>query len=164
MRKFLVITTVLAILCGFGGTAFAETQSPGQNKSAAPTTPATTTAPQNKPTTQELPTVPPAESPAQTPSQAPQTSPKGNEKPMDEQKNKRDEISEKLEQLTEAQKEEIYCLKDKIIKINMQIVDKYLKWGVIDKDTAKYIKEKLEATKLQMRQNGKLPVPGMKQK
>ena len=49
--------------------------------------------------------------------------------------------------LTDAQKNEIYALIDKQIDIKLQTIDKYLGYGVIDKDTADKIKTKLTERK-----------------
>lgn len=65
---------------------------------------------------------------------------------------------EKWEGLTDAQKEEIYALKDQAADFNGKIIDKYLEWGVIDEEAAVQMKERLSERKLQMRESGKMPM------
>ncbi len=81
---------------------------------------------------------------------------------MELKKAKLDEIQNKWANLTDAQKEEIYALKDKASDIEMQIIDKYVQWGIIDSETANEIKTKFAERKIQMRENGGMPMLGGK--
>ncbi len=71
-----------------------------------------------------------------------------------------DAMQNKWSALTDAQKEEIYAMKDKAMDIDAQIIDKYLEWGVIDADTAAEMKSNLETRKSDMRTNGRMPMMG----
>ncbi len=77
----------------------------------------------------------------------------------DEQKAKMDATQEKWTQLTDAQKEEIYTLKDKAADIDTQIIDKYLEWGLIDQQTADDMKSNITDGKTKMREGSRMPMP-----
>lgn len=81
---------------------------------------------------------------------------------MEARKAEMDAISEKWSALTDAQKEEIYSLKDKASDIESQIIDKYLEWGVIDENNAADMKARLAERKTEMRENGRMPMFGGK--
>lgn len=66
-------------------------------------------------------------------------------------------MTEKWSALTDAQKEEIYALKEKASRINSQIIDKYLEWGLMDQNTADEMKAGLTESITRMRENGKMP-------
>ncbi len=61
--------------------------------------------------------------------------------------------------LSDSQKEEIYKLKDKIIDTQLQIIDKYVEWEIIDESKAVEIKEGLIDSKTNIRDNDKFPMP-----
>ena len=62
--------------------------------------------------------------------------------------------------LTEEQKEEIYGLKDQSYSVQVQIIEKYLEWGLIDEATATDMKTSLEERQTSMRENNKAPLLG----
>lgn len=69
---------------------------------------------------------------------------------------------EKWNSLTDEQKEEIYSLHDKSIDSNIQIIDKYLEYGLITQGEAAVMKENLENCKARMREDGNMPFLGDK--
>lgn len=73
-----------------------------------------------------------------------------------------DATNEKWNALTDAQKTEIYNLKEKSKDIESQIIDKYLQFGIIDKETETNIKARITEQNTKMRQEGKMPVLGGK--
>lgn len=75
-----------------------------------------------------------------------------------EMKAKYEESQKKWAALSDDQKNEIYKLTDKKIDIKIQIIDKYLEYGIIDKDSADSMKAKLNNYKTQMRESGKMPM------
>ena len=79
-----------------------------------------------------------------------------------EMKAKMEAANAKWAALTDAQKKEIYALKDKQAEIENQIIDKYLKYEIIDKTTAEKIKTRIEQSSTKMRESGKLPIFGNK--
>ncbi len=76
---------------------------------------------------------------------------------MEARHQKMTEAQSKWGAVTDAQKEEIYALKDKAIDVDAQIIDKYLEWGVIDSDTGAEMKSRLSDRKTQMRDSGRMP-------
>jgi Zn-dependent M16 (insulinase) family peptidase len=77
-------------------------------------------------------------------------------------KDKFNALQKKWSALTDEQKEEIYALKEKAADIQAQIIDKYQKWGIIDKSTADDMKEKITERKNKMRKSDKIPMPGIR--
>lgn len=75
-----------------------------------------------------------------------------------EMKAKYEAAQKKWASLTDEQKNEIYKLMDNKIDIKIQMIDKYLEYGIIDKDTANNMKSKLNNYKTQMRESGKMPM------
>lgn len=71
-----------------------------------------------------------------------------------------DALQKKWAALTDAQKEEIYALKDKAADIRAQIIDKYLEWGIIDKAEAADMKKRIIESKTNMRESGRMPMSG----
>ncbi|QUH25832.1 DUF2680 domain-containing protein [Serpentinicella alkaliphila] len=67
---------------------------------------------------------------------------------------------EKWATLTDEQKEEIYLLKDEITKIEGRIIDKYSEWKVIDGEMASQIKERLEESRVKVREANRMPMLG----
>ncbi|MHB1154090.1 MAG: DUF2680 domain-containing protein [Eubacteriales bacterium] len=68
-------------------------------------------------------------------------------------------LKKKWAALSDAQKEEIYQLKDKIIDTQLQIIDKYVEWEIIDESKAVEIKEGLIDSKTNIRDNDRFPMP-----
>jgi len=60
-------------------------------------------------------------------------------------------------QLTEAQKKQLADLYSKIAELKKQIVDKYLEFGIIDKDRAQLIKQKINQIEKFRAEKGYLP-------
>jgi type IV pilus biogenesis protein CpaD/CtpE len=83
---------------------------------------------------------------------------------MKERKAQFNALQKKWAALTDAQKEEIYALKDKEADIRAQIIDKYLEWGIINKAAAADMKKKITENKTNMRKNDKMPMPGCRDK
>ena len=71
------------------------------------------------------------------------------------------EARDKWDALSDAQKEEIYALKDAICDIECRIVDKYLEWGILDKAAANEYKKIFTGYKSEMRMNGRMPFFGI---
>ncbi len=67
---------------------------------------------------------------------------------------------EKWAALTDGQKEEIYALREKAVGIDGQIIDKFLEWGMFDGEMATQMKERISAGMLNMRESGRMPIPG----
>lgn len=70
-----------------------------------------------------------------------------------------DDLKKKWIALTKEQKEEIYKLKDKIIDTQLQIIDKYVEWEIIDKSKAIEMKKRFNESKIKMRENNHFPLP-----
>lgn len=83
------------------------------------------------------------------------------EKQREEMKAQMDAMKEKWNSLSEAQKEEIYKLKDNIIDVEGKVIDKYVEWGLVDKTTSENMKEKMAERKTKMREDGVMPGIGM---
>ena len=64
--------------------------------------------------------------------------------------------------LTDAQKNEIYALKEKASAIDSQIIDKYLEYGIVDQTTADNMKTMMNERNAQMRTDGQFPMMGGK--
>ncbi len=69
-------------------------------------------------------------------------------------------LNEKWSALTDAQKEEYYAIQDKAIDAKLELIDKYLSQGLIDEQTAAAMKEKLNAEKARIREDGRMPWMG----
>ncbi|NDL68409.1 DUF2680 domain-containing protein [Anaerotalea alkaliphila] len=67
---------------------------------------------------------------------------------------------EKWDALTDAQKEEIYALKEEAADSEGKIADKYLEWGLIDEETATQMKERLTERVQDLREDGRMPMLG----
>ncbi len=81
---------------------------------------------------------------------------------MDARREQMIAMNEKWNNLSESQKNEIYNLKDAQSKIDEQILDKYVSWGLMDKDTAADIRTQITERNTQMRENGMMPMAGGK--
>ena len=85
---------------------------------------------------------------------------------MDEQRQlqmeQRDAALAKWNALTDAQKNEIYDLKEKASAIDSQIIDKYLEYGIVDQTTADNMKAMMTERNAQMRTDGQFPMMGGK--
>lgn len=79
------------------------------------------------------------------------------EKDKAELKAKHEELKAKWDSLNKDQKEEIYRLHEKSMDIKSELIDKYLEYGMIDKEAASGMKEKMNEHKANMRNNGELP-------
>jgi predicted transcriptional regulator len=77
---------------------------------------------------------------------------------IDKIKEKKQEQVKKWNSLTEAQKAEIYKLQDEIAELSKKMADKYSEFGIIDKDTAKRIKEKVDELNSKIKSEGLMPM------
>ncbi len=146
LKKMLVGICVIATIGAFGVTAFGETTT-GEVSGATPPTRPAFSEDFAKRAPRELTEEQKAEMEAR-------------KAEFEAKKVKMDAMQEKWSALTDAQKEEIYTLKDKTADINTQIVDKYLQWGVIDQETADEMKTQINERKTDMRQDGRMPLFG----
>lgn len=77
-------------------------------------------------------------------------------------KAKHEEFNQKWSTLSNTQKEKIYKLVDKEIDIKNQMIDEYLSFGFIDKESATIMKTKLNECKTKMREKDSFPIFDMK--
>ena len=56
--------------------------------------------------------------------------------------------------LSDEQKEALYSLQDIVADAQIAVIDKMLEYGLIDEETAQEMKDRLEASKASMRENG----------
>ena len=75
----------------------------------------------------------------------------------EEKRANRKSQEEKWSKLTDAQKNEIYSLRDQIADLQMKTADKYAEFGVITKEEATTKKERITARKARMRDGGRMP-------
>jgi len=71
-----------------------------------------------------------------------------------------DGIKSRWNELTDEQRSEIYDLEDQKSNIDRQIIEKYLEFGVIDRETADSMRDALESRRSDMRENSRMPMPG----
>lgn len=71
---------------------------------------------------------------------------------------KKEAMNEKWASLTDAQKEEIYALKERSNQIDEQMIDRYLELGLIDEETANQMKECIQEDNANMRTDNKVPM------
>lgn len=82
------------------------------------------------------------------------------EKQRAEIKAKAEAANRKWESLTAAQKEEIYRINEKDLDAKIELIDKYVEYGIIDSTEAEKLKEGITKIKSEIRSGGKLPMFG----
>lgn len=85
-------------------------------------------------------------------------------KPTDEQnvemKAKHKAMEAKWNSLSKEQKQQIYVIQNKLWDAKIEMINKYLELGLIDKETADYMKEKMTTRKAEMQNDGNMPMFG----
>ena len=76
-------------------------------------------------------------------------------------KNKFKIMNKKWAALSDNQKEEVYKLIDELTETKSEILDKYFEFGVIDEVTYKVVKQLLSERKIDIREDGKMPIFGV---
>lgn len=85
---------------------------------------------------------------------------RGDKKFLDEQKALRDAQISKWNELTDAQRAEIYKIYEEKTNIDSKLIDKYLEFGIIDNETANSMKSNLTEEKNNMVNNKRMPMIG----
>ena len=76
-------------------------------------------------------------------------------------KNKFKIMNKKWAALSDNQKEEVYKLIDELTETKSEILDKYFEFGVIDEVTYKEVKKLLSERKIDIREDGNMPIFGV---
>jgi hypothetical protein len=76
-------------------------------------------------------------------------------------KNKFKIMNKKWDALNEVQKDEVYKLMDELSETKSEILDKYFEFGVIDEVTYKEVKKLLSERKIDIREDGNMPIFGV---
>jgi hypothetical protein len=137
LKKTVLAIGALSVASVIGFTAFAASSSTPATTTTNPTTSSQCTRDGNRP-------------------------PRPTDAQREEMKAKADASKTKFDSLTDAQKEELYAIKDKAIASEIQLIEKSLSLGVIDAATATEMKERLNEQKTSMREDDRLPLPGGK--